>query len=100
MWIPINSASDVGAHDVCKMETPVILWGEYPQCNGPLTSYTAELFITKLTAALFVICPECYETIRGHQKKGEKFKGQGQMCWRSCKEENMASGCTVWKVLL
>lgn len=56
-----------------------------------ITSYTAELFITKLTAALFVICLECYETIRGHQKKGEKFKGQGQMCWRSCKEENMAS---------
>lgn len=45
-----------------------------------ITSYTAELFITKLTAALFVICLECYETIRGHQKKGEKYKGQGQMC--------------------
>lgn len=81
------------------METPVILWGEYPQCIGPLhytdtellcdmtvkvkvaiTSNTAELYVTKLTAALFVICLECYGTIRGHQKKGEKFKGQGQMC--------------------
>lgn len=45
-----------------------------------ITSNTAELYVTKLTAALFVICLECYETIRGHQKKGEKFKGQGQMC--------------------
>lgn len=45
-----------------------------------ITSNTAELYVTKLTAALFVICLECYGTIRGHQKKGEKFKGQGQMC--------------------
>lgn len=36
LWIPINSASDVGAHDVYKMETPMILWDEYPQCIGPL----------------------------------------------------------------
>lgn len=42
-----------------------------------ITSNTAELYITKLTA---VICLGCYRTIRGHQKKGEKFKGQGQMC--------------------
>lgn len=32
----MNSASDVGAHDVYKMETPMILWDEYPQCIGPL----------------------------------------------------------------
>lgn len=120
LWIPINSASDagVGTHGVYKMETPMILWDEYPQCNGLLhytdtefavwndvkwkwkwlsiTSNAAELYITKLTAALHVICLGCHGTIRGHQSKRGKFKGQGQMCWRSCKVKKHG-WCTLWK---
>lgn len=54
-----------------------------------ITSNTAELYVTKLTAALFVICLECYGTIRGHQKKGEKFKGQ-------CAEGHVKKKSLTW----